>query len=580
MKKSLIKVLTIVALFALQITNVFAFYSDVSPTNQYYDSIKALYDLGRLPVETDNLFHPDNQLTRGELYKMIIADGMATLSQNIDLPYTDISKDSPYAPYIQTALDNRILKAPGEKSSFGLNDKVTKYTALTTMFNSLGIGYNYFFSKDDFPFEDIPVNSDLAPLADKASKLDILDLVAPNQFLPNKRITKAEAADYLYKIKQNIQPSFTITLTKSPDTTQTNNTIANSDISKNPNFVTLVNVWSTLKNKFLYKDKLDDNQLIYGAIKGMVNEAKDKYTVFEAPSDSNNIISRLSSKYEGIGIVIEMIDKNITVITPFHGSPAEKAGIQGQDIIKKVDGTSTDGLSLEEVSAKIKGPTNSSVKISINRGGKEMEFTVIRDSITMQRVTNKMLKSPNGKNIAYISLADFGQGADDELTNAAKDLVKNNPDGIILDLRNNPGGYVDVAVNIISLFTTEPKTAVKMEFVDKHIEETQTTSNGILAKYKVVVLINEGSASASEITAGALKDYGVATLVGKKSFGKGVAQELQTYRDGSIFKYTISNWLTPSGHSINGQGITPDVTVEKGTDPKVDNQLNTALSQF
>lgn len=578
MKKYLVSIFAAFTLLLLQTANVLAFYSDVPQTNQYYNSIKALYDLGRLPVESDNKFHPDDQLTKGELYKLIVTDGMADISQNIDLPYSDISKDSPYAPYIQTAIDNKILKAPTEKSAFGLSNKVTKLSALSTMFNSLGIGTNYFFSKEGFPFEDITVDSAIAPLADKAGKLGILEPSAPTQFLQNKRITKAEAADYLYKIKQNAQPSMTITLTQTPKTINTS--IPENDLTSNKNFSTLVDVWSTMKNKFLYKDKLNDDQLIYAAIKGMVSEAKDKYTVFDAPSETASLMGRLSNKYEGIGIVIELIEKNITVITPFHDSPAEKAGIQGQDIITKVNGVSTEGLSLEEVSAKIKGPAKSSVKITVNRAGKEMEFSIIRDSITIKRVETKSLKSSSGKNIAYISLADFGQDSDIEFTNAANELIKTKPEGFIIDLRNNPGGYVDAAVNIINLFTSEPKTAVKMEFVDKHIEETKTEGNGLLMGYKIVVLINEGSASASEITAGALKDYGVATLVGKKSFGKGVAQELRTYKDGSLLKYTVSNWLTPNGTNINKQGIIPDFTVDRGTNPKVDTQLNSALEKF
>lgn len=578
MKKYLIGIFAGLTLLLLQTTNVLAFYSDVPQTNQYYNSIKALYDLGRLPVESDNKFHPDDQLTKGELYKLIITEGMAPLSQTIELPFSDIDKDSPYATYIQTAIDTKILKLLPEQTAFGLNDKVTKVSALSTMFNSLGIGTNYFFSKSDFPFEDITSDSYIAPLADKAAKLNILEPTAPTQFLQNKRITKAEAADYLYKIKQNVQPTMTITLTQTPSTTK-NSTAAN-DLTSNENFPTLVDVWSTMKSKYLYKDQLNDDQLIYAAIKGMVSEAKDKYTVFDAPSETANILVRLSNKYEGIGIIIELIDNKVTVITPFNNSPAEKAGVQGQDIITKVNGVSTEGLSLEEVSSMIKGPAKSSVKLTISRAGKEMEFSITRSSITIKRVNSKTLKTTSGQNIAYLSLSDFGQGADLEITNAAKELIKKNPSGFILDLRNNPGGYVDTAVNILSLFTTEAKVAVKMEFVDKHVEESKTEANGLLSGYKIVVLINEGSASASEITAGALKDYGIATLVGKKSFGKGVAQELRTYKDGSLLKYTVSNWLTPNGTNINKQGITPDVIVERGTDPKVDAQLNAALEKF
>lgn len=578
MKKFLIKFLTGFTLLILQTTSVFAFYADVPTTNQYYNSIKALYELGRLPVENDNNFHPDEILTKGELYKLIITDGMETLSKNIDLPFTDIANDSPYAKYIQTALDNKILKAGSEKSFFGINKKVTKLTTLTAMFTSLGIGTNYFFSKTDFPFTDIPVTSDFAPLADKAAKLNIIDPISPDQFLQNKRITKAEAADYLYKIKQDIQPSFTITLTKTKNigTTNTNS----SDITKNKNFSILVDVWATLKNKFLYKDKLSDDELVYAAIKGMVDEAKDKYTVFYPVSEIDNPISDLLQKFEGVGMVVEIIGKDVTIETPLPGSPAEKVGIQGKDIITKIDDKSVDGLTLDQIIKKIRGPAKSTVKITILRAGKEMKFTIVRDVITLKRVNTKILKTTSGKTIDYISLTNFGENSAQEFATTAKELIQNKPDGIILDLRNNPGGLVNASIAIISLFTDQEKTALKMEFVDKTVEETMTSGNGLLKDYKVVILINEGSASASEIVAGALKDFGIATIVGKKSYGKGVVQAVQQYKDGSYFKYTEANWLTPKGTSINDKGLTPDVTVEKGTDPKVDAQLNSALSQF
>ncbi len=574
MKKFLINLLVGLTLVLLQTTSSFAFYSDVPETNKYYNSIKTLYELGRLPVEIDNKYQPDDLLTKGELYKLIITEGMGTPSENIDLPYTDISNDSPYAPYIQTILDNKLIKTPSGKSVFGINTKVTKLAALTAMFNSLGIGTNYFFVKEDFPFTDISLDSAIAPLANKAAKLNIIESASPTKFLKNKKITKGEAVDYLYKIKQNIDSAVTITITNKNSKTSSN------DLTNNKNFSTLVDVWSTLKTKFLYKDKLDDDKLIQAAIKGMVSEAKDKYTVFDTPSSTSTTLTKLSNKYEGIGIVIELIEKKVTVITPFHDSPAEKAGIQGQDIISKVDDQITEGLSLEEVSAKIKGPSKSSVKLTIMRAEKEMEFTITRGSITIERVSTENLKTTSGKNIGYILLTDFGDGSDEEFSTAAKELIKNKPDGIILDLRNNPGGYVDTAINIISLFTDQIKTAVKMEFVDKKTEETKTNGNGLLKGYKLVVLINEGSASAAEIVAGALKDFGIATLVGKKTFGKGVAQELRTYKDGSLLKYTISNWLTPNGASLNGEGISPDIIIEKGTDPKVDTQLNSALAQF
>ena len=189
------------------------------------------------------------------------------------------------------------------------------------------------------------------------------------------------------------------------------------------------------------------------------------------------------------------------------------------------------------------------------------------------------MKIYNKKNIAYINVANFGDTTYQEFLEAAKQIVADkNIKGIILDLRNNPGGYIDVAVDMVGLFTDEVKTAVKLKFYDGDISEYKTTGNGLLSGYKTVILINEGSASASEIVAGAMKDYKLATLIGKKSFGKGSVQEVSTYDDGSLFKYTISYWLTPNNNSINKLGITPDKTVENLATG--DKQLDTALAQF
>lgn len=572
--------ITATALFILiQTAAAFAFYTDVPETHEYYNSIKSLYELGRLPVEDDNLFNPDDKLKKGELFKLVLTYGMADVSQEINLPYSDINSDSLYAKYIQTAIDTQILKPTS--AIFGLNRKITKKNALTTMFSSLGLGGNYFFPKVDFPFTDISADSGIAPLAFKASQLKILEKSDPKLFLKNKKITKAEAVDYLYKIKQySGQSSITITVTNGSNTNGINATDTQKELLNDKSFLTLLDVWSSLNEKFLYKDQLENQDLVFGAIKGMVAEAakKDKYTTFEIPTEKSGVLDNLSTQYEGVGILIEMIENKVTVVAPFKDSPAEKAGIKAKDIITKVDGQSVKDLQLDEVSKKIKGPAKSQVKLTISRDGQETEFTVTREFIMVKSVTQKILTTTSGKVVGYLDVMTFGEGTYDEFLTAAQDSIKKNVTGFIIDLRNNPGGYVDVAVNIISLFTDEAKTAVTMESIEKQTETYKTNGNGLLKNYKVVILINEGSASASEIVAGALKDYQIATLIGKKSFGKGTAQELKTYKDGSMFKYTISNWLTPNGTKINGTGITPDKTIENTADQ--DLQLESALGQF
>lgn len=425
MKKTLLKAAFALLLLVLQASTVFAFYSDVPTTNPYYSSIQNLYKLGRLPVEDDNKFHPDDQLSKGELYKLIIAYSMAELSTNINLPYIDVSKDSPYAKYIQTALDYKILKNDNDQKTFGVNQKVPKFTVLNTMFSDLGLSGTYFFPKSSFPFTDIDADSNAAAVAYKAFQLNILEKNDPKIFARNKRVTKAEAADYLYKIKQSLNQSFTFTVTApAPSSTTNTSSGTNSDIVNNKSFSTLADVWTTLRTKYLFKDELSDQKLLFGAIKGMVSQVSDKYTVFQEPSEKANLIDSLSPTYQGVGIVIEMIENKVTIIAPFKDSPAEKAGLEAKDIITKINDKSVEGQTLEEVSIQIKGPAQSVVKLTVLRDGKELSFTVTRNTVSLKRVNSEVMTTPNGKKVGYIALSEFSDGAYEEFDTVAQDLGK------------------------------------------------------------------------------------------------------------------------------------------------------------
>jgi len=386
----------------------------------------------------------------------------------------------------------------------------------------------------------------------------------------SKRISRGEAAYYLYKISNQV-PATSISVTISSYTNTANN------LPEAENFPAFLDVWSSLKNEYLYKDELDDEELIYSAIKGMLENVSDKYTVFEEPIDAQDLLDSLSGDYEGIGIIIEIIDKNITIVTPFNDSPAEKAGLKANDIIIEVDGENVIGYTLTEVANKIKGPSETNVDIKVLRKNNELTFTVTRNFILLSTINGEMISSGN-KNIGYIELLNFGEDTYEEFLKTSNDLLENNPDGLIIDLRNNPGGFLDIAVNILGLFSQEVLTAVKLEYADGLVEEYKTNGVGLLQDYEIVVLINEGSASASEILAGALQDHGIAKIIGAQSFGKGSVQNLNQYDDNSFFKYTISRWLTPNGKNISGTGITPDKIVNNSKNK--DEQLDAALEEF
>lgn len=582
MKNLLVKISIAVSLLLLNQISVFAFYSDVPENHKYYDGIKTLYEFGRLPVEKANQIKPDEILTRKEFYKLLLTYGMAELTEEVNLPYSDIKNDSPYATYIQTAINLKILKPSGENPKFEPDKIIRKHEALKIMFETLGVGNNYFLSKNDFPFTDVTVDSVMAPVAKKAADLKILEKDDPKKFKANKRLTKGELIDYLHKIRASTIRLNGVTQTKTTSINLNNYNDAEKELFQNESFATFLNVWESLQENYYYKDKLNDDELLLTAIKAMVEEASaktgDKYTVFEKPSPASSILNKLDNEYEGIGIMIELIDDKITIVAPFKGSPAEEAGLKANDIIIKVDSTSVVGETLEIVSGKIKGERDTKVVITVQRNGKELEIPVTRKFISVNSVETKTMTNSSGKTIGYVSLINFSNKTYEEFKTKVTELTKEPVAGLIIDLRNNPGGYLDVSVNIISLFTKETKVAVNLEYPNNETEKYKTNGTGTFANYKVVILINEGSASASEIVAGALQDYKVAKVIGQQSFGKGSVQELKQYADGSILKYTISRWLTPNGQVINEHGITPDKVVKNVEDK--DSQLEAALSEF
>lgn len=548
-----------------------AAYSDVPYDHPYYTSIEVLHDLGRLPQSAN--FRPDDKLTRADLYTFIISYSQAPLSINPQLPYGDTDNSADYATYLQTAIDLKILTPYGYINEFRPNDPVAKNFALEKMYHILGIGVPAIFDKTRFNFTDISPDSWVGPLADKTAKLQIWELEDFTKFRLAKRITRGEAAEYLYKIHTAAILGATLNIEIYNDNGY--DSTAN-ELMQNESFDTLLDVWSSLKKNYLYQDELDTQKLIFGAIKGMVDKLSDKYTLFQTPDETGSLLAKLSSEYEGIGVVIELIDDKITVVAPIKDSPAEKAGIKANDIIFEVDGENVEGMNLDYVSNKIKGLAGTSVDIKAYRETETKEFTVVRDFIMLQTVESELL----AQNIGYINILNFAEDTYNEFITTATELKNKNPKGFIIDLRNNPGGYLDVSVNVTGAFIKETKTAVTLEYADTSREEYKTNGNGLLADYKIVVLINEGSASASEIVAGALQDFGRAKIIGVTSFGKGSAQEFLAYNDGSLFKYTISNWLTPNGKNINNTGITPDKIVESANGNTVDEQLNAAIAEF
>lgn len=309
--------------------------------------------------------------------------------------------------------------------------------------------------------------------------------------------------------------------------------------------------------KLNFDGKLDTNKLIDGAKQGLVKAAGDPHTEYlnaEAYKDFND---QLTGTFTGIGAELSQDAKdNIVVVAPIAGFPAEKAGLKAKDIIVQIDGTTTTGMTVSEAVSKIRGPKGTTVTLKVVRDGELKEFKIVREDISVPSVTSKV---ENG--VGYLTISRFGEDTASLSRKAAQSFKDQNVKGVILDLRSDPGGLLDAAVSVSSLWLPEG-TTVLTERRDGVVTNTyKAEGNPLLQGVPTAVLIDSGSASASEITAGALKDNGVATLVGEKSYGKGSVQQIIKLNDGGVLKVTIARWYTPKGKNIDKEGITPDTVV-------------------
>ncbi len=327
-----------------------------------------------------------------------------------------------------------------------------------------------------------------------------------------------------------------------------------------------------------YDGDLTVEALIEGLKSGLINATGDTYTEYMNAEEAAQFNSQLSGTFSGIGAELGKNNQDeLTIIAPISGFPAEKAGLRAQDVILTIDGDSTSGLSVTEAVAKIRGEKGTKVTLGVLRGGSERrEFTITRDTITIPSVEYKIKEG----NIGYIQINQFWTDTADLTREAAEAFKAAGVEGVVLDLRGNPGGSLDAAVDVASVWLPNGKTVLQEKRDGKVVETFTATGSPLLKDVPTRVLIDEGSASASEIVAGALKDNGAATLVGVKSYGKGSVQQIINLKNGGQLKVTIARWYRPNGENIDQKGITPDVLVERTEEQYangVDPQLEAAL---
>lgn len=332
-------------------------------------------------------------------------------------------------------------------------------------------------------------------------------------------------------------------------------------------------VWNLMQEKYPFTEKApNDTEKIYGAIGGLVNSYKDPYTVFFPPTQAKLFGDQVKGSFGGVGMEVGIKNNFITVVAPMKDSPAEKAGIKAGDIIAEINGTSTDSMSIDTAISLIRGDIGTRVELAVARvGATELKrFTIIRDIVKIP-----VLETSTKDDVFIISLYSFTEDSAELFTQALEAFITSGASKLVIDLRNNPGGYLESAVDIASYFLPRGATIVRENSGDNQSEIVHQSKGYTLLEDlpPIAVLINGGSASASEILAGALADYNKAIIVGAQSFGKGSVQQVLPLDDGSALKITIAKWFTPNGVSISEKGITPQVKVTQ--EPVLDKKTNT-----
>lgn len=340
---------------------------------------------------------------------------------------------------------------------------------------------------------------------------------------------------------------------------------------KNLDFGLFWDTWEKIEQKYVDKKKVDPNKMFYGAIKGMVASVDDPYTFFLTPDENKQSKDDLGGKFEGIGAQLGLKANRIVVIAPLKDSPAIKAGMLAGDFVSKVNGESTKNWTLPAAVSKIRGEKGTKVKLTLDRDGKEINVEVIRDVIKVESVELKLDEAvstckANCENVAYLKLNQFGENTVDEWEIKIADIKRawneKKIKGMVLDLRGNPGGYLESSVYLAGEFLPKGDLVVKQESTSLENKNYTVMRTGSLLDIPLVVLVDKGSASAAEILSGALRDHKRAVLVGEKTFGKGSVQEALDLKNGAGLHVTVAKWVLPNGDWINHTGIEPQISVE------------------
>jgi len=560
------KIIFLAIAFALLTNSTFANFQDLKDENPYKPEIEQLQENGYIKTDA-TLFFPSKTISKEDLYKMIIEYANFTLPQEdeVNILFTDVEKNNIYSPYIRSAIKNNLIE--NKKIEFGIKKPLTKYETLNILFDTFGISQNYFEQSENFNFSDLNENSTFNEIAQISHKIGIKEN-DETQFKMYKNVTKDEMYHYLYLTNKYLIE------------TNTPSKPVEYEISSHQEYYDFIETYDILSKKYYYKDKINEKDLIINAIDGMVSSIDDQYTDYQNPKEAEAFIQTLNSNYEGIGVILDSTDDGfLKIISIFDNSPAKTAGLKENDVIIKINSTDIEKMAIDKAVQLIKGEVNTYVNLTIKRNSQILVIKVKREKININEVSSE-IKNVQGKEIVYIKIPLFANTTYSEFLKNMEETTTDKTQGILIDVRNNPGGLIDQANSIIALFSKKDAISVITENANGNQVEYHSKKDGAYKDIKTVILINQGSASASEILAGALKENNSSTIVGSKSFGKGSVQELRLFSNGSMIKFTSAAWLTPNKNSIEHIGITPDILINDDPNTENDEQLEKALNQF
>lgn len=465
-------------------------------------------------------------------------------------------------PYVQAALERGALEAFGE--DFLHARGITRGEAVQV----LAALKNLKPRESGARYGDVPKGGKQEAAVQVAVERGWLDPLRQNVFGAQRALTGQEATLLLRRVQGEAPISQKFQKTQTPVINIRLETVPAAEL---PREDVLRSVWRIINQLYLYKkEKLKGEEAVYSAIDALVKSLKDPYTIFMRPTPAQEFQTQMQGEVSGIGAQVEFIDGILTIVAPLPGSPAKKAGLLPGDQILEVGGEPLRELGFLEAVGKVRGPKGSVAKLKIRRNGSELEFSVERDAIRVPEIELSYVKD-----IAVVRLVQFGQTTEKEFRSLLEKAQESHPQGIVLDMRDNPGGLLHAATVVLSAFLPEGSIVASIAAADETYDEVTASPPVVAADMPVAVLVNKGSASASEIVAGALQDAKRATVIGETTFGKGTVQQLIDFIDQSSLKLTVAEWLTPSGRKIEGKGITPDIHIEGRSDR--DEQMLRAL---